>query len=658
MALRSSDSAIEEVKARTDLGELVASYGIALHHAGSQLKACCPFHREKTPSFFITPSRGTYKCFGCGEHGDALSFVMKMEGLTFPEALKRLAARCGVELKEQADDPSAGRRKRLYALMLELAQFYRRCLLQIKDAELAREYLRKRELDGKAQEEFMIGYAPQGAPVMLKWAEKNGYTLDEMVAAGVMKAPSRPGDAGYHRFSGRLMFPIRDRQGRVVAFSGRQLIEDKRSGKYVNSPETEIFRKSNVLYCFDRAAGNIARAPHREVIVCEGQIDCIRLHVSGFPMAVASQGTAFTEEHVKMLSRVADAAALVFDDDAAGHKAAIRASGMLLAANIPVRAVRLPDGDDPDSFLRQNGSQAFQKLLDDAESVVGFQCRVERAKETHPDSLDAVSRVTKAVLGTIAQCPNAVLRASMVGEASRLLSLPAAALNDELQKLKPATGTAALAVPKPAVQAAAPAAAGATAEPLPDELPDEYDNDVFDEEFQPREAAEAPPRIVIPPPAREISFVAFLLAHEDDKRLDAMIGDLLPPEVFMHDFTRDFIAAWREQTASGEDRLGTFVDALQVDERVFFDQALRESDRALAGSRDPCEVMQEFIRALWVAQVERMRGEMPASDTSTAMVARRLGLTTAIKRLRFSPWDAIPEIVATLVQQKFPNSPP
>ena len=644
MALRSSDSAIEEVKARTDLGELVASYGIALHHAGSQLKACCPFHREKTPSFFITPSRGTYKCFGCGEHGDALSFVMKMDGLTFPEALKRLASRCGVELKEQAEDPSAGKRKRLYALMLELAQFYRRCLLQIKEAEPAREYLRKRELDGKAQEDFLIGYAPQGAPVMLKWAEKNGYTLDEMVAAGVMKAPNRPGDTGYHRFSGRLMFPIRDKQGRVVAFSGRQLIEDKRSGKYVNSPETEIFKKSNVLYAFDRAAGNIARAPHREVIVCEGQIDCIRLHLCGLATAVASQGTAFTEDHVRMLSRVADSAVLVFDDDAAGHKAAIRASGMLLAANMPVRAVRLPDGDDPDSFLRHKGAQAFQKLLDDAESVVSFQCRVERAKEMHADSLDAVSRVTKAVLATIAQCQNAVLRASMVGEAARLLALPAAALNDELQKIKT----------PPSVHAA-PAAPAAPAD-APDEFFDE--DDAFADEELPVEDDVEQLRSIIPPPKREISFVALLLANEDDKRLDAMVGELLPPDVFVHDFTRNFIAAWRGQVASGEDCIGEFAAALKEDERQFFDEALRESERALAGSRDACEVMQDFVRALWVAQVERMRGELSASDTSTSSIAKRLGLTTTIKRLRFSPWSDIPGMVATLSQQKFLNSPP
>ena len=626
------EETIEEIRSRTDLGELVASYGIALHHSGSSLKACCPFHREKTPSFSINPSRGFYHCFGCGEHGSAFDFVMKMEGLTFPEAVKRLASRCGVEIKEGERDPNAGRRKRLYALMAELAQFYRRCLLKTGAAQIAREYLAKRELGEKIQEDFLIGYAPAGASVMFKWAAKNGFKPEELEEAGVVKLPSRPGDDGYHRFSGRLMFPIRDRQGRVVAFSGRQLVEDKRSGKYVNSPETEIFRKSNVLYAFDRAAGNIARAPHREVIVCEGQIDCIRLHASGFPVAVASQGTAFTEEHVKMLSRVADSAALVFDDDNAGHKAAIRSAGMLLAAGMPVRVVNLPEGHDPDSFLRTKGPEAFQRLLDAAESVVSFQCRVEKAKEARDDTLDAVSRITKAVLSTIAQCPNAILRASMVGEASKLLSLPASALNEELQKVK----------------AKAPPSRSLAASPPPKE-PDENEGPPPDfEADEPPPDVEVPPEAAIPPPPREIALAAFLVAHEFDAQLDEMIARFLPDAVFAHDFTRRFVEAWRGEIPSGEDRLGPFADALPSAERAYFDAAFVDAGKSQASRLSPAEMMQDFVRALWVAYAERVRGLLPAADSSDATVARRLGLSMSIRRLRTAPWRDVPDLIATL----------
>ena len=442
MAAGLTESVIEEIKARTDLAELIASYGVQVRHAGSSLKACCPFHHEKTPSFNINPSRGFYHCFGCGESGDAISFVMKMDGLTFPEAAQKLAAQCGVKVEAQ-EDPEAGERKRLYALMAELAQFYHRCLLQTKEAQPARDYLASRDLGGQVQEDFLIGYAPNGVSVVLKWAEKHGYTPGELERAGVVKGPNRPGDAGYHRFGGRLMFTVRDRQGRVVAFSGRQLVERKNAGKYVNSPETPIFRKSNVLFGFDRAAGNIVKAPHREVICCEGQIDTIRLHMNGFATAVASQGTAFTEEHAKMISRVADAAVLMYDDDAAGHKATVKVAAMLLAREMPVRVVSLPDGDDPDSFLRTKGRDALQRLIDGAESIVGFQCRVERAKEANPASIDAVARVSKAVLSTLAACPSAILRASLVDEAAKNLGLPAAALAEELARLK--------AAPRPAV---------------------------------------------------------------------------------------------------------------------------------------------------------------------------------------------------------------
>lgn len=632
------DTTIEEIKSRIDLGDLVASYGIQVQHAGSRLVACCPFHNEKTPSFSIDVGRGFYHCFGCGESGDAIKFVMKQEGLPFIDAVKKLASQCGVEIKDGPADPGAGRRKRLYALMAEVAQFYHRCLRTMKAAQGARDYLAKRALDESVQDDFMIGYAPVGAANMLRWAEKYGYAPGELVAAGILKEPGRPGDDYYHRFSGRLMFTVRDRMGRVVAFSGRQLVEDKRSGKYVNSPETEIFKKSNVLFGLDRAAGSIAKSAHREAIVCEGQIDCIRLHISGFPVAVAGQGTAFTEEHVKMLSRVADSALLVYDDDAAGHKATIRSAALLLAAGIAVRVVRLPDGDDPDSFLRAKGAEAFRAMCDAAESIVHFQVGVERAKEQNPDSVDAVARISKAVLTTISQCPNAVLKAGMAGEAAKLLNIPTVAVNEELGKIR--------------VSSLSPRSAQNRA-PAPPEEPVEPDEpmDIRDAEA-PEAIAGLDAREIIPPPRGEHAFMAFLMANEGDAELDAMLGEFLPEVTFSHEFTRKFVAAWRGSVASGDELPPEFADALAQEERTWLDAVMLDSAKSMASGRPKEELMKEFVCELWLAHVERLHGALNAVPTDRAELEWSCYLTSCVQPLRTQNWNAAKKIISEFTTKK------
>ena len=615
------DSVIEEIKARTDIAELIASYGIQVKHAGASWKACCPFHHEKTPSFNIQPAKGFYHCFGCGESGDAIKFVQKMDGLTFPEAVKKLADQLGIKYEEGKKDPEAGKRKRLMALMAELAQFYHRCLLKTKEAELARQYLAKRALDGETAENWLIGYAPNGIAVINKWAEKYGFSPEELEAAGVIKAPNRPGDSGYHRFGGRLMFSIRDKQGRVVAFSGRQLVEKKNSGKYVNSPETLIFKKSNVLFGFDKAAGNIAKAPHREAIVCEGQIDTIRLHLSGFPVAIASQGTAFTEEHARMLKRVADQVTLVFDDDGAGHKATIRTAGIMLAQELPVRTVSLPGGDDPDSFLRTHPASDFQKLLDGAESIVSFQCRVEKAKEANPNSIDAVARISKAVLNTIAHCKSAILKAQMVGEAAKLLGLPAAALNEELSKIK---------VERVEVEV---------------EVEDEGESEVAVERNEGSDPIAGEDAGEVAPPGQlELDLMAFLLDNERDATLGGMLGEFLPREVFEHDFTLRFLDNWKLELKSSDDVFATFAAALSPREREWFDKVLAGSGKARTDSLSATDIMQEFVRRLWVRRLTRLRGELAADGDDDALM-KRMRLTTDIKRLDMIKWSAVKDFI-------------
>ena len=636
MAKGITEATVEEIKARIDLADLISSYGIPVKTAGASKKACCPFHHEKTPSFNINENKGFYHCFGCGESGDAIKFVQKMDGLTFVEAVKKLAEQCGVKIEEK-EDPTAGKRKRLLALMAELAQFYRRCLLKTKEAQLARDYLKSRDLGEEVQEAFLIGYAPNGVSTILTWAEKYGFTAEELADAGVIKPPRDARDQGYHRFSGRLMFSIRDKQGRVVAFSGRQLVASKNSGKYVNSPETLIFKKSNVLFGFDKAAGNIAKSAHHEAIVCEGQIDTIRLHASGFPVAVASQGTAFTEEHARMLKKVADQAVLVFDDDAAGHKATTRTAGLFLAEEMPVRVVSLPDGDDPDSFLRKHPPEDFQKLLDNAESIMSFQVRAERAKEANPASVDAVARITKAIIQTIVQSKNAIIRASMADEAAKLLGIPVAALNEEIGKAKaepprrPASFVSGL---------ESSAEEDCDLEDVRPETEDGLEESPFEEgDFAGDDAAS-----VAPPPPKELALCAFLMANEYDATLDGMVGEFLPEKVFAHDFTRRFVATWRAEVVRNEDLLQAFAAELDEASRTWFDAILLNSAKTQASGLSATAILEDFVRSLWADALRRERGALPASGDSEADL-RRMKLSMDLKRLPSVRWAAVKDMI-------------
>lgn len=428
-------SILSEIKARIDLADLISEYGIDLHRTGSSAKACCPFHTEKTPSFHVNSEKGFYKCFGCGEGGDAFSFVQKYEGIPFIEALRKLAERAGVKLDETYD-PQSKIRSRLYQINAEVAQFYRRCLLKTREAEEARAYLEKRDLAGEIAERFAIGYAPLKHGALLEWAERHAFSPEELVASGLLAPPRTEGADYYDRFRGRIVFPICDVQGRVIAFSCRLLHESKHTGKYVNSPETAIFKKSNTLYALHLARSHISKAVPRRAIVCEGQIDVIRCHACGFEVAVASQGTAFTAEHVALLKRYADTADLVFDGDGAGTKAALRTMGLFLSAGMPVRIATLPAGEDPDSLLRTQGASAFRSCLDSAEDPAPYLVKKLRAQEASPDAMDATMRIAKTAVATVVDCPEPVLTARFLQDVASALHLPFETLQHDLDALR------------------------------------------------------------------------------------------------------------------------------------------------------------------------------------------------------------------------------
>ena len=423
---------MEEIRFRNDIVDVVGSY-FTLKRAGSTFKALCPFHKEKTPSFTVNQKRQIFHCFGCGAGGDVFSFVMQHEGVDFMTALQMLADRAGMEVEfEEGEGGEASEKRKLYEIHSELAQFYRRCLLETKGGEKAQRYLTQRKLPQDIAETFLIGYAPARWDAMLQWAEKHKVGAETLEHAGMLIKPSEPNPRRpyYDRFRDRVMFPIQDEQGRVIGFSGRALEEGPRIAKYVNSPETLLFKKSRVLFALDKARKTIV--DKTEALVCEGQIDVIRCHQHGFTHAVASQGTAFTEDHARILRRYADSICLVFDPDTAGENAATRTAGVFIDAGLAVRVAVLPHGEDPDSFLLKKGTEAFQALIDKAESAVAFQIRVLSSRENARSEV-GVMRIAKALLETIAHSPNAVQRAALVQEAAERLRLPPSALLDDLR---------------------------------------------------------------------------------------------------------------------------------------------------------------------------------------------------------------------------------
>lgn len=394
-----SDNLKEQVRAASDIVEVIGAY-IPLKKAGANFVALCPFHREKTPSFNVNPQRQIFRCFGCGKGGDVFRFVMDYEGLTFPEALRRLAERAGLRI-EADENPAAaeqrGLKERLRELHEQLCRRWQQMLTQDAAGQPGRDYLARRGVGDEAVARFRLGYAPDRWDDTLNWGRGKGWDAAFLEQAGVVvtREPEEGGPARtYDRFRGRLMFPICDEQGRVIAFSGRVLDPEAKAAKYVNSPETPLFTKGRVLYALDRAKRAILDAGH--AVVCEGQLDTIACHLAGVENAVAPQGTAFTGEHARILKRYAAEVILCFDADAAGQKAAARALDDLLASGLGIRVATLPAPHDPDSFIREQGAEAFRARL--AGAVDFFEFHLRHLCATHDVRTDSGQRAVAAAM--------------------------------------------------------------------------------------------------------------------------------------------------------------------------------------------------------------------------------------------------------------------
>lgn len=377
-----SKESIEKVLAAISIVDLIGSY-IPLKKAGTAYKACCPFHHEKTPSFTVNPVRQSFKCFGCGKGGDALTFVRDYENLPFGDALAKLAARAGVKLEETAPDPEGDRLRRVRGRLLDLhreaAAFFHELLLKDPAARHARDYLRSRGFGGEMARRWTVGWMPENPRRFLDWAREKGFSGRELVDSGIasLRDEANPSAGLFVRFRDRLLFCICNDMGDVIAFSGRQLRADPNSGKYINSPETALFRKSNVLFALDRARKPILK--EKCALLVEGQIDVIVCHENGVENAVAPLGTAFTAQHARVLRRYTKSVLVCYDADAAGAAASERVFRELAIEGLAVRVVEMPAGDDPDSFLRAHGAEAFRALLAQAAEFFDFKLRRARA---------------------------------------------------------------------------------------------------------------------------------------------------------------------------------------------------------------------------------------------------------------------------------------
>ena len=419
---------IEQIAAANDIVEVIGSY-FPLKRAGSTFKALCPFHQEKTPSFTVSPSRQTFHCFGCGAGGSVFRFVMDYEHLDFPAAVRKLAARAGVPVIEERgtgggeDDRQHETRRALLQLHAEAAEWFHENLVKAKIGAPARDYLKKRGIDRRIAHDWQIGFAPESWDAFLGWARERGYQQRLILDSGLVtrRDESAGEDRVYDRFRNRIMFPIHNDVGEVIAFSGRVLEKEAESAKYVNSPETALFRKGRVLFGLHKTKRGLIEAGC--AIVCEGQLDLITLFEAGITNVVAPQGTAFTENQARILKRFVSEVVLCFDADSAGQKAAERSLDALLQNNLIVRVAEMPPGEDPDSMIRNRGKEEFEKRVTEARDF--FDSWIDReTASTDLDSLGAKMQLAHKMAETIARVQDPLMRGEVANKASARLGVP------------------------------------------------------------------------------------------------------------------------------------------------------------------------------------------------------------------------------------------
>lgn len=424
-----AETLLEEIKSKIDIVDFVSDY-VQLKKSGQNYKGLCPFHSEKTPSFMVSQAKQIFHCFGCGIGGDVISFLMKHDNLSFNEATRYIAKKAGIEITESRfDKGTSERREKILHIQSEAMKFFIR---NLKSSESAQTYLKNRGVNETSIDSFHIGYATNERDALFKYLKNRGYTDSLIKDAGLAVASASGGEKSYRDvFRGRIIFPIFNLQNDVIAFGGR--VMDNSMPKYLNSPETEIFKKGDTLFAINLSKDEIRKKDY--VIIVEGYLDAIVCHQYGFKNTVAPLGTALTLRHLQRLKLLTKKVVLVFDGDEAGISAARRSLSIVCESDFKARVLLLPEGEDPDSFLRKNSSQPFEKMLSDTMSMIEFLLNTSSAS----GGGDRIDNVRKA-LGMIADVKDLIIADEMLGELADRSRINESVLRSELKKMKKKAG--------------------------------------------------------------------------------------------------------------------------------------------------------------------------------------------------------------------------
>ena len=424
----------EQVRQAADIVSIV-SETVNLKRKGSRYWGCCPFHGEKTPSFTVDPARGLYHCFGCGAGGDIFSYVMKRDNLSFFDAVKQLAEKYGIPVPERAKSAQEiiqeKETKEVMAANDLASRFFHSCLVNTRYGEKGLRYLAGRGIGRDIIDSFDLGMAPPDFHTLSQALEKRGVSEDVLLKAGLVSRKQR-GNGIYDKFRARVMIPIRNPRGKVVGFTGRILDKEASPAKYMNTGETDWFHKGNLLFGLDRASAAIRK--RQQALIVEGHMDAISLHAAGIDWAVASMGTAFTEHQAALLKRLAPEVIFCFDSDNAGRNAAMRAIPLALRAGLKCRVMHVTDGKDPDEFIRKEGREAFEELIQNARPGMDYQVDTvlgECDTETLGGKVEAVDRVLPFFL----DCQSEVEVGERIRDLSRRLAIEEGLIQSEYRKL-------------------------------------------------------------------------------------------------------------------------------------------------------------------------------------------------------------------------------
>jgi len=428
-----SKELIRKVAEANDIVSVIGTY-VQLTRAGSEFRALSPFTTERTPSFYVMPSKQAFYCFSSQQGGDIFRFLQLYENLTFPEALKKLADRAGIRLDEEAITPEMAakdrHRRHVRALQGAARDWFHQLLLRSPEADAARQYLKGRGINIEVAKRWKLGYAPANRRAFFQWARQNKFS-DQVLIDGGLAQPKKDGTGIYPHFTHRLMFPINNDYGETVAFSGRVLSPEQQGGKYVNSPETLIFEKSKMFFGLDRSKQPILKAGR--AILCEGQLDLISAFEAGVTNIVAPLGTAFTDGQARLLARQTNEVLICFDADRAGQSATAKAFAKLAPAGISVRVVPMPTGEDPDSLIRKGGADAFRQVVDQAEDYFDFLIRIRGGASPNATIAQRVE-LASDLARQAALVPDPILRGALLQNLSTRLGVPVDQLAAAVQK--------------------------------------------------------------------------------------------------------------------------------------------------------------------------------------------------------------------------------